>query len=162
MPIPSLTTAATVVAVLLLIYVVYRYRDTIMTRLRSLRGGEGFQSSNEPPRTWEPNTATFDNVDPQKFFDGSQAYSEGLKSYMDPAIIASHRQYTSDTDFLATHGASHASARDDFTPPVQWHGLPRRAHYAQIGCERSARVSQTETPEETVEFAHHHNVHYEL
>jgi hypothetical protein len=154
-------TGSLIAGTLLLVVLLYVYREKVAAMFQR----EGFTDPMAPaPATWNPETdpGTREKINGQDYFDGSEAYAEGLKMGMDPAIIASHRQYVSDTDFLATTGASYAPTRDDFTPAVPWHGLPRKAHYAQTGSERSARVSQSETPEETIEYAHHHSIGYSL
>lgn len=120
---------------------------------------EGFLNSRGGPGTWEPSTADFAKLGNDKIY---KAYAEDLKANVDRAIIASHQKYTEDTDFLATTGASHASARDDFNPPVQFHGLPRKAHYAQVGAERSSRTAQSETPEAVQEIKEHNSTGYIL
>ena len=102
-------------------------------------------TARQEPRTWEPSTADFAKLGADEIY---RDYASDLKANVDAAIIESHREYTSDTDFLATTGASHASARDDFMPPVQFHGLPRSALYANLGAESTSRVSQSETPDE--------------
>lgn len=120
---------------------------------------EGFLGSREATTTWEPSTADFAKLGADKIY---KSYAEDLKSNVDRAIIESHRDYTQDTDFLATTGASHASARDDFNPAVGYHGLPRKAHYANIGSMPSARVSQSETPEEVADIRDHNSNEYTL
>jgi hypothetical protein len=106
---------------------------------------ETFLNTRTGPPSWEPSIADFSKLGADDIF---KDYASDLKANVDAAIIESHREYTSDTDFLATTGASHASARDDFMPPVQFHGLPRSALYANLGSESTSRVSQSETPEE--------------
>lgn len=123
------------------------------------KGTSGFMNSREATNTWEPSTADFAKLGNDKIY---KAYAEDLKANVDRAIIESHREYTEDSDFLATTGASHASARDDFQPAVKFHGLPRKAHYAQLGAENSARVAQSETPEEVQNIKHHNSTGYIL
>lgn len=120
---------------------------------------EGFLGSREEVNTWEPSTADFAKLGAEKIY---KSYAEDLKANVDRAIVESHREYTEDTDFLATTGASHASARDDFQPAVKFYGLPRKAHYAQIGSERTSRVSQSETPEVVDDIKKHNSTGYEL
>lgn len=124
-----------------------------------LMGSEGFMGGREPTTTWEPSSTDFAKLGADKIY---KAYSEDLKSNVDRAIVESHKQYTEDLDFLATTGASHASARDDFTPPVPFHGLPRSAHYMNVGSGNTARVSQSETPEEVIDIASHNTSGYVL
>ena len=120
---------------------------------------EGFLGSREEVNTWEPSTADFSKLGNDKIY---KVYAEDLKANVDRAIVESHREYTADSDFLATTGASHASARDDFQPAVPFHGLPRAAHYANVGSERTARVSQSETPEEVKNITQHNGNTYTL
>ena len=118
---------------------------------------DGFTGSREPVNTWEPSTSDFDKLSADTIY---RTYAEDLNANVDKAIVESHREYTEDTDFLATTGASHASARDDFMPAVPFHGLPRKAHYSQPGSENSARVAQTETPETVMDISRHHTSSY--
>ena len=122
-------------------------------------GTSGFMNSREATTSWEPSTADFTNLGNDKIY---KAYAEDLKANVDRAIVESHREYTSDSDFLATTGASHASARDDFNPPIPFHGLPRRAHYAHVGADRTARIGQSETPEAIAEIKNHNSTGYAL
>ena len=121
--------------------------------------GENFMNTREPTNTWEPSTADFAKLGADKIY---KAYSEDLKANVDRAIVESHREYTEDSDFLATTGASHASARDDFMPAVKFHGLPRKAHYAQLGAENTSRTAQSETPEEVQDIKNHNSTGYSL
>lgn len=179
--------ALTIVLVLVLVYTLYNYpeiiqsargtaeryvyspemveqsileEDLVLTEDNtSTTKGENFMNSREGVGSWEPSTAEFENVDNQKLF---QSYAEDLKANVDQAIVESHREYTADTDYLATTGASHQSDRDDFRPAVQFHGLPRKAHYSQIGAENSARTAQSETPEEVMNIKTHNSFGYTL
>lgn len=83
-------------------------------------------------------------------------------SSLDEDIVNSHRNYLKETTHLATVGASHATDRDDFTPPVPFYGLPRKAHYKQLGSEKTARVSQSETPCQVMAYKQHNSTGYEL
>lgn len=123
------------------------------------KGTSGFMNTREASNTWEPSTADFAKLGNDKIY---KAYSEDLKANVDRAIVESHREYTEDSDFLATTGASHASARDDFHPAVKFHGLPRKAHYAHFGSDKSARVAQSETPEEVRRISTHNSTGYTL
>ena len=89
-------------------------------------------------------------------------YVESITNGLDSSIYESHQEYVNDTSQLASVGASHSATRDDFSPPVPFHGLPRCAHYANIGAEKSARVTQSETPEETLAITTHHCTSYKL
>jgi hypothetical protein len=122
-------------------------------------GAEGFLNTREPQTTWEPSTSAFNGADNNRLY---RAYGEDLKANVDQGIINSHRDYVSDSNFLATTGASHASARDDFMPAVKFHGLPRKAHYAAIGADHTARVGQSETPGQVVDIADHNSTGYVL
>ena len=121
--------------------------------------GERFMNNSESPNTWERSTAEFEGLDGDMLFG---SYAEDLKANVDESIIESHKEYVADTDFLSTMGPSHASARDDFTPPVPFHGLPRAAHYANIGAGNSARTAQSETPEDVENIREHHSGGYLL
>lgn len=120
---------------------------------------ETFLGERGPLRTWEPSTSEFDNLSLDEKY---KKYPEDLNANVDKSIIDSHANYLSDADFLASTGSSHSSENDHFTPPVSWHGLPRGAHYAQLGSERSARVSQSETPEEVADYSQHNSTNYIL
>lgn len=122
-------------------------------------GTSGFMNTRETITTWEPSTSDFTKLGNDKIY---KSYAEDLKANVDRAIIESHREYTEDTDFLATTGASHASARDDFQPAVKFHGLPRKAHYAHLGADKTARVGQSETPEDVADIRSHNSTGYEL
>ena len=84
------------------------------------------------------------NVDSSSLSEYNQELIEGL----DEEIVNSHQNYVNDSDFLATTGASNNTERDDFNPPVKFHGLPRCAHYAQLGAQSDARTQQSETAED--------------
>lgn len=120
---------------------------------------DGFLGSSRTSSGWEPSTSDFDNLDADEIF---KSYAEDLNANVDRAIVESHNEYTSDMDYLATTGASHASARDDFMPAVQFHGLPRKAHYANVGAEGSARTAQSETPEAVIDIRDHNSSGYIL
>jgi hypothetical protein len=123
------------------------------------KGTSGFMNNRDATNTWEPPTSDFSKLGNDKIY---KAYSEDLKANVDRAIVESHREYTEDSDFLATTGASHKSSRDDFHPAVKHHGLPRSAHYAQLGAENSARVAQSETPEDVQDIKNHNSNSYRL
>lgn len=120
---------------------------------------DSFMNSRESVPSWEPSTADFDKLRSDDIY---KSYSEDLKANVDRAIVESHREYVDDSNFLATTGASHASDRDDFTPAVPFHGLPRSAHYRNLGSESTSRTSQSETPEEVIDNATHNTSGYEL
>ena len=132
---------------------------TLMDDNSNIVKGEKFMNNRETTNTWEPSTADFSKLGNDKIY---KSYAEDLNANVDQAIIESHRDYTEDSDFLATTGASHASARDDFNPAVQFHGLPRKAHYAQPGAENSARTAQTETPDAVADISEHNSTGYIL
>lgn len=121
--------------------------------------GENFINTRETSTSWEPSTADFENLGADKLY---KAYAEDLKSNVDQAIVESHAEYTEDSAFLASTGASHASARDDFMPAVPFHGLPRKAHYSNVGAERTARTAQSETPEQVYDLMEHNSTGYVL
>jgi len=121
------------------------------------KGTSGFMNNRESTNTWEPSTIDFSKLGNDKIY---KAYSEDLKANVDSAIVESHREYTEDSDFLATTGASHASARDDFHPAVKHHGIPRSALYAQLGSENSSRSTQSETPEDVQDIKNHNSNSY--
>jgi hypothetical protein len=139
----------------------YDFTDELMlqddTDVRN--GTGGFMNERVARNTWEPSTTDFSKLGNDKIY---KAYSEDLKANVDRAIVESHREYTEDSDFLATTGASHGSTRDDFHPAVKHHGLPRSAHYAQIGADNSARVAQSETPEDIQDIKNHNSNSYIL
>lgn len=119
---------------------------------------ESFMTNREAINTWEP-TSDFNNIGADQLY---QVYAEDLKANVDQAIVESHREYTEDAAYLASTGASHASARDDFMPAVQFHGLPRSAHYANLGAQMGARTGQTETPDIVIDIAKHNTTGYLL
>lgn len=100
---------------------------------------------------------SLDKID--TFTDGND-YTEVIQTDIDPEIIESHRQYTEDSAYLASTGASRATARDDFMPAVPFHGLPRTAHYRHLGAQSGARTGQSETPETVIDLAHHNSTRY--
>lgn len=113
--------------------------------------GENFMNSREPTNTWEPSTTDFAKAGADKIF---KAYSEDLKANVDSAIVESHREYTEDTDFLATTGASHASATDHDDSAVPWVGFGGRrgGDVVHDGVEDSARTTTSYTPEQVSEL----------
>lgn len=109
-------------------------------------------ANREPPQVWEAPMEFLDAVDQQ----GYGSYAEDLpRANMDAGIMESHREYIDETSHVGTTGASYAVVRDDFTPPVQFQGLPRHAMYAQLGSDQTARVTQSETPEQTLNYSRH-------
>lgn len=109
-------------------------------------------SNREPPQVWEAPMEFLDAVDRQ----GYGAYAEDLpRANMDAGIMESHREYIDESSHVGTTGASYAVVRDDFTPPVPFVGLPRKAMYAQLGSDQTARVTQSETPEQSINFSRH-------
>ena len=146
--------SCTVVLLLVIMFVAAKYDVMAM-----VSGGESFLNKAESINTWEPSTSEFDQLSMDQKYKN---YPEDLNANVDKAIIDSHANYLSDADFLASTGSSHASTNDHFTPSVMWHGLPRKAHYAQLGSERTSRVSQSETPEQVAEYAHHNSTDYIL
>lgn len=151
---------AVLIAVLLIIIIsiVYSFEGFSLKKELDAIDAEGFAGGRESPEQWEPSQAEFDEVGADRLYN----YDDDLKANVDSVIIESHHQYIEDSDFLATTGASHASARDDFMPAVQFHGLPRKAHYAQIGSGRTARIGQTETPDAVFDIKTHNSFGYQL
>ncbi len=82
------------------------------------------------------------------------------KVALESDIGASHAEFAKQLHRSA--GSSELTLRDDFTPPVPWHGLPRKALYAQIGAESSARTIESETPDQVAEFMAFNRVSYVL
>jgi hypothetical protein len=115
-------------------------------------GGSGVS-----PSTWEPSATDFNKLETD---NTSKSYAEDLNNSVDKSIVDSHREYTADSDYLATTGSSHGSARDDFMPAVPFHGLPRKAHYAHMGAESGARVAQSETPSAVFDLMAHNSTGY--
>ena len=74
-----------------------------------------------------------------------------MKANVDKAIIESHDEYVADTNFLSTVGASHASQLDDSKEVVPRVGTWRASMNQSWGAERTARTSQSETPEQVAE-----------
>lgn len=93
----------------------------------------------------------------------SDNYDEAIK-YMglDPAVQQSHKDFVNETDGMISTTSSHLTVKDDFTPPVPWMGLPRKAMYAVLGAGDTSRTMQTETPDQTLEYAMHHSRGYDL
>lgn len=67
---------------------------------------------------------------------------------LDKSIVDSHMDYTKETDYLASVGASHATDTTHSLRPVTFHGLPRTAHFKHTASESTSRVSQSETIED--------------
>ena len=76
---------------------------------------------------------------------GYMSYSESLTGNIDTDVYSSHDSYLSDITNVATLGPSHLVMRDDDSPAVKWHGLPRKAMYANTGALDDSRVVQSET-----------------
>ena len=83
---------------------------------------------------------------------GYMSYSESLTDNIDTDVYSSHDAYLSDITNVATLGPSHLAMRDDDTPAVKWHGLPRRAMYANLGALDDSRVVQSETKEDATRY----------
>jgi hypothetical protein len=120
---------------------------------------EPFSNNRASPNTWEPSTVEFDGSGTDAIY---RTYAEDLKSNVDAVIVESHQEYTEDAAYLASTGASHASARDDFMPAVQFHGLPRSAHYMNLGATMGARTGQSETPDTVIDLSIHNSAGYAL
>lgn len=148
------------ILILIIMFVVVKNDDIMNMIIKpQVHSKDAFLGGRAPHGTWEPSTSEFDNLSLDEKY---KKYPEDLNANVDEAIVDSHANYLSDADFLASTGSSHASENDHFTPPVGWHGLPRGAHYAQLGSERTARVSQSETPEEVADYAQHNSTNYIL
>jgi len=113
-------------------------------------------------------TAGLPSYDPYRkdmgFSDaGDDNYDEAIK-YMglDPSVQQSHKDFVNETDGMISTTSSHMTVKDDFTPAVPWMGLPRKAMYAVLGAGDTSRTMQTETPDQTLEFAMHHSRGYDL
>lgn len=93
----------------------------------------------------------------------SDNYDEQIKFMgLDPSVQQSHAEFVNETNGMISSTSSHLTVKDDFTPAVPWMGLPRKAMYAVLGASDTSRTMQTETPEQTLEFAMHHSRGYDL
>ena len=153
--------STTLVLILVIMFITIKNDEVMGVIMGSMPSApkESFLGGSEPLQTWEPSTTEFDQLSMDEKYRPSP---EDINANVDKAIIDSHSSYLSDADFLASTGASHGSVNDHFTPPVKFHGLPRSAHYAQLGSERTSRVSQSETPEEVADYAQHNSTDYIL
>jgi hypothetical protein len=136
--------------------------DSIKAELETIKSAgqpEGFVNIREEPSSWEPSTAEFSRLGANTVF---KSYPENISANVDAAIIQSHADYVSDMDFHSTTGSSHAATRDDFHPAVQFHGLPRKAHYRNVGATVGSRVAQSETPDTVYDIMEHSNTAYTL
>jgi len=119
--------------------------------ISSMMNREGYEESPEDQLTTE-------NIDNPKNSGSleqtinsnveSSEYNQDLVNSLDEEIVNSHQEYVNDSDFLATTGSSNNTERDDFNPPVKFHGLPRCAHYKQLGAHSDSRVQHSETAED--------------
>lgn len=155
------------IAIIVLLVVLWYFHDAAMLKLGYVKtpAPPSAPSSAPVPKLKEPESFTMDggfNIGGtvQTKDDEIYSYPLMLADNVDESIIQSHREYVQDTEILGTTGASHASARDDFSPPVQFHGFPRKAHYANLGAEITARQGQSETPEEVIDVANHNSYGY--
>lgn len=81
---------------------------------------------------------------------------------LDPSVEESHNTFVDGMDGNFSTTSSHMSVKDDFTPPVPWVGLPRRALYSVMGASSDARQIQSETPDQALEYAVHHTRGYQF
>jgi len=79
-------------------------------------------------------------------------YAGVLAQSLDDDVQRSHEEYLQSNTGLATLGASHSTIQDDFSPAVRFVGLPRKAHYTSQGSESESRITQSETPEEIMDY----------
>jgi hypothetical protein len=147
--------ASSTFLLLIVLFLIFSYHPRVVSLRASVRSAV----------SWPADTFTNTREAPYHApIEASEAtsYSEDIRSSIDPSIVDSHNEFVADTDFLATTGASHAADRDDFLPPVPFHGLPRKAHYMNTGSEKDARVVQSETDMDINYIREHHNTSYVL
>ena len=106
--------------------------------------------------SWDPATNSFVNSSISE-----NSYVDGLIGSMGTDVTASHESFVEELD-VATMGPSAATERDDFMPAVPFHGLPRKAHYAHLGADRTSRVSTSESSKSLAETQHHNSTGYVL
>lgn len=123
--------------------------------LNELSISEGF-SGDRNPQMWDPTIYKDENNKPE-IYDN---YQQGIIHGLNPEIQESHDAFVKDSDFQASMGASRAVTRDDFSPPVKFHGLPRPGLYAVSGSDKSARVAQSETREDVSQLKEFGNTGY--
>lgn len=120
--------------------------------VKSMMSTESFEGTPEEQLTLDnvenPTENDFTNQNINIDSSSLSEYNQELIGGLDEEITKSHENYVNDSDFLATTGASNNTERDDFNPPVKFHGLPRCAHYAQLGAQSDSRTQQSETVED--------------
>ena len=149
--------ASSIFLLLIVLFLIFSYHPRVVSLRSSVRSAvswpvDTFTNTREAPVYIAPSIETNETT----------SYSEDIRSSIDSSIVNSHNEFVADTDFLATTGASHAADRDDFLPPVPFHGLPRKAHYMNTGSEKDARVVQSETDLDINYLREHHNTSYVL
>lgn len=149
--------ASSIFLLLIVLFLIFSYHPRVVGLRSSVRSAvswpvDTFTNTREEPVYIPPSVETGETT----------SYSEDIRSSIDSSIVNSHNEFVADTDFLATTGASHAADRDDFLPPVPFHGLPRKAHYMNTGSEKDARVVQSETDLDINYLREHHNTSYVL
>ena len=135
------------------------YFASVMNSIYEPDISEPFLNSREPTNSWEPSSTDFQKLGADEIY---KSYAEDLKANVSSSIVESHNEYVKDTNYLATAGASHQSTLDSFNPPVQFHGLPRSAHYRNVGSENSSRITQSETPVDVYDISEHNATEYLL
>jgi len=87
-------------------------------------------------------------------------YSDAIqKMGLEDEVVTSHKRFITELNHK-TSTASKDTVLDSFNPPVPWHGLPRKAMFARLGADRGARVVQSETPDQTLDYALHNSSNY--
>lgn len=74
-------------------------------------------------------------------------------------VKKSHDSYVDELRGRTTT-ASKQSIKTDFTPPVPFVGLRARVMYRQMGADKGARVVQSETPKQSLEYSSYSHAPY--
>lgn len=91
---------------------------------------------------------------------GDYNHQEVLASMaLESDVKKSHDSYVNELRGRTTT-ASKSSVKSDFTPAVPFHGLRARVMYKNMGADKGARVVQSETPEQSLEYASYSRAPY--
>lgn len=89
-------------------------------------------------------------------------YADTIKKMgLESSVETSHARFVKELDSKSST-ASKQTTMDSFNPPVPWHGLPRKAMFARLGADSGARTVQTETADQTLDYARHNSGGYSL
>lgn len=89
--------------------------------------------------------------------DGSYNHQAAIPAMaLEADVQKSHDSYVNELRGRTTT-ASKQSVKTDFTPPVPFVGLRARVMYKQMGADKGARVVQSETPKQSLEYSSYSN-----